>query len=101
MTSPVCGSGVCGSFRLPFCSRHRPFSFRRNSTLTRAFWPTILPPWRISPVLRRAGAAAGTYRVDIYLNDGYMTTRDVTFNAPEDGHGLMPCLTRGQLASMG
>ena len=43
----------------------------------------------------------GTYRVDIYLNDGYMTTRDVTFNAPEDGHGLMPCLTRGQLASMG
>lgn len=43
----------------------------------------------------------GTYRVDIYLNDGYMTTRDVTFNAPENGHGLMPCLTRGQLASMG
>ena len=43
----------------------------------------------------------GTYRVDIYLNDGYMTTRDVTFNAPEDGHGLMPCLTRGQLAGMG
>lgn len=23
----------------------------------------------------------GTYRVDIYLNDGYMTTRDVTFDA--------------------
>lgn len=43
----------------------------------------------------------GTYRVDIYLNDGYMTTRDVTFNALEDGHGLMPCLTRGQLAGMG
>lgn len=43
----------------------------------------------------------GTYRVDIYLNDGYMTTRDVTFNAPEDAHGLMPCLTRGQLAGMG
>mgnify|MGYP005982630581 CR=1 FL=1 len=43
----------------------------------------------------------GTYRVDIYLNDGYMTTRDVVFNAPADGHGLMPCLTRGQLAGMG
>ncbi|POT56577.1 fimbrial protein [Citrobacter amalonaticus] len=43
----------------------------------------------------------GTYRVDIYLNDGYMTTRDVTFNASENGHGLAPCLTRGQLAGMG
>lgn len=43
----------------------------------------------------------GTYRVDIYLNDGYMTTRDVTFNASENHHGLTPCLTRGQLVSMG
>jgi outer membrane usher protein len=43
----------------------------------------------------------GTYRVDIYLNNGYMTTRDVTFNAGENHHGLLPCLTRGQLASMG
>ena len=43
----------------------------------------------------------GTYRVDIYLNDGYMTTRDVSFSAGENGQGLMPCLTRGQLASMG
>lgn len=43
----------------------------------------------------------GTYRVDIYLNNGFMTTRDVTFNAGKEGHGLIPCLTRGQLASMG
>ncbi|HEB4872600.1 TPA: fimbrial biogenesis usher protein [Kluyvera ascorbata F0526] len=43
----------------------------------------------------------GIYRVDIYLNDGFMTSRDVTFSAGEDGHGLMPCLTRGQLANMG
>ena len=43
----------------------------------------------------------GTYRVDIYLNNGYMTTRDVTFQADVQGHGLSPCLTRGQLASMG
>ncbi len=43
----------------------------------------------------------GVYRVDIYLNDGFMTTRDVTFNAGDDGNGLSPCLTRGQLASMG
>lgn len=25
----------------------------------------------------------GTYRVDIYLNDGFITTRDVTFNLGE------------------
>ncbi len=29
------------------------------------------------------------------------TTRDVTFQADVQGHGLSPCLTRGQLASMG
>lgn len=33
----------------------------------------------------------GTYRVDIYLNDGFITTRDVTFNLGEKGHGLDPC----------
>ncbi|WP_045857306.1 fimbrial biogenesis usher protein [Raoultella terrigena] len=43
----------------------------------------------------------GTYRVDIYLNNGFMTTRDVTFKAGEEDHRLAPCLTRGQLASMG
>ncbi|MFA1282922.1 fimbrial biogenesis usher protein [Citrobacter telavivensis] len=43
----------------------------------------------------------GTYRVDIWLNDGYMTTRDVTFHASENSHELAPCLTRGQLATMG
>lgn len=43
----------------------------------------------------------GTYRVDIYLNDGFMTTRDVTFNHGKNNHGLIPCLTRGQLAGMG
>ncbi|PXW48564.1 outer membrane usher protein [Klebsiella oxytoca] len=43
----------------------------------------------------------GTYRVDIYLNNGFITTRDVTFNTGENNLGLVPCLTRGQLASMG
>ncbi|NMD82952.1 fimbria/pilus outer membrane usher protein, partial [Klebsiella sp. DNRA6] len=43
----------------------------------------------------------GTYRADIYLNDGYMTTRDVTFRAGDNDQGLLPCLTRGQLATMG
>ena len=43
----------------------------------------------------------GTYRVDIYLNNGFMSTRDVTFNTGENNQGLVPCLTRGQLARMG
>lgn len=46
-------------------------------------------------------ALPGTYRVDIYLNDGFMTTRDVTFNRGEKEHGLSPCLTRSQLSDMG
>ncbi len=43
----------------------------------------------------------GTYRVDIYLNNGYMATRDVTFNTGNSEQGIVPCLTRAQLASMG
>ncbi|HGK4317548.1 TPA: fimbrial biogenesis usher protein [Klebsiella pneumoniae] len=43
----------------------------------------------------------GTYRVDIYLNEGYMTTKDVSFSAAADGYGLIPCLTRGELSDMG
>lgn len=43
----------------------------------------------------------GTYRVDIYLNNGYMATRDVTFNTGDSEQGIVPCLTRAQLASMG
>lgn len=43
----------------------------------------------------------GTYRIDIYLNEGYMTTRDVTFHANDNSRELAPCLTRDQLAAMG
>ena len=43
----------------------------------------------------------GTYRVDIYLNEGFMTTRDVTFHASDNHRELTPCLTREQLATMG
>lgn len=43
----------------------------------------------------------GTYLVDIFLNDGFVTTRNVTFNAGEEGQDVSPCLTRGQLADMG
>lgn len=43
----------------------------------------------------------GTYRVDIYLNDGYVTTGDMSFHADEGRRELVPCLTRAQLISMG
>lgn len=46
-------------------------------------------------------APPGTYRVDIYLNNGFITTRDVVFTADESDKGITPCLTQKQLASMG
>lgn len=46
-------------------------------------------------------APPGTYRVDIYLNDGYMATRDVLFQPDADGKALEPCFTRSQLSAMG
>lgn len=42
----------------------------------------------------------GTYRVDIFLNDGYVTTRDVKFSISKN-NSLFPCLTKTQLTSMG
>lgn len=46
-------------------------------------------------------APPGTYRVDIYMNDSYVTTRDITFDKSDDGTRLEPCLTRSQLTSLG
>ncbi|KGQ11138.1 Outer membrane usher protein fimD [Beauveria bassiana D1-5] len=46
-------------------------------------------------------APPGTYRVDIYLNEGFVTTRDVKFDAAKNSGGLAPCLTREQWAGMG
>ncbi|PJG59483.1 fimbrial biogenesis usher protein [Aeromonas cavernicola] len=43
----------------------------------------------------------GVYRVDIYLNDGLVVTRDVTFNSSEKDYGLSPCITPSQLTDMG
>jgi len=43
----------------------------------------------------------GSYRVDIYLNNGFMATKDVNFQPGENGYGLVPCLTGAQLTSMG
>ena len=50
-----------------------------------------------------ARITARTYlKIDIlYLNNGYMATRDVTFNTGDSEQGIVSCLTRAQLASMG
>ncbi|CAK9883812.1 MAG: Outer membrane usher protein FimD [Candidatus Erwinia impunctatus] len=45
----------------------------------------------------------GTYRVDIYLNAGFIVMRDVVLNPTKEPNSsrLEPCLTRGQLTGMG
>jgi len=42
---------------------------------------------------------AGSYRVDVYLNDGFISTRDITFEGGKDG--LVPCFTVKELSKMG
>ncbi|GFM11846.1 MULTISPECIES: fimbrial biogenesis usher protein [Enterobacter] len=44
---------------------------------------------------------AGTYRVDVYLNDSYITTRDIKFEQSKHDEGLNPCLTYAQITNMG
>ncbi|KFK91727.1 MULTISPECIES: fimbrial biogenesis usher protein [unclassified Serratia (in: enterobacteria)] len=46
-------------------------------------------------------APPGLYRVDIYMNDGFMASRDVSFQADHNKKALVPCLTRSQLSTMG
>lgn len=36
-------------------------------------------------------APPGTYRVDIYLNDEFMASRDITFIADDNNADLIPC----------
>ncbi|ATG16536.1 fimbrial biogenesis usher protein [Providencia alcalifaciens] len=43
----------------------------------------------------------GTYRVDVYLNDGYLLTRDVRFVLDKNDKQLSPCFTPDELAKMG
>ncbi|WP_284345905.1 FimD/PapC N-terminal domain-containing protein, partial [Escherichia coli] len=43
----------------------------------------------------------GSFVFYIILNNGYMARRDVTFNTGDSEKGIVPCLTRAQLASMG
>ncbi len=44
-------------------------------------------------------APPGTYRVDIYLNDEFMTSRDITFIADDNNADLIPCLSTDLLVS--
>ncbi|EGL3068461.1 fimbria/pilus outer membrane usher protein [Escherichia coli] len=46
-------------------------------------------------------APLGTYRVDIYLNDEFMTSRDITFIADDNNAELIPCLSTDLLVSLG
>ncbi|EOT8867020.1 FimD/PapC N-terminal domain-containing protein, partial [Escherichia coli] len=46
-------------------------------------------------------APPGTYRVDIYLNDEFMTSRDVTFIADSKSAALIPCLSTDLLVTLG
>ncbi len=46
-------------------------------------------------------APPGTYRVDIYLNDEFMTSRDITFIADDNNAELIPCLSTEFLVSLG
>lgn len=43
----------------------------------------------------------GTYRVDIYLNEDFITTSDVAFKGDKNEPGLTPCFTLSQLTGMG
>lgn len=46
-------------------------------------------------------APPGTYRVDIYLNDEFMTSRDITFIADDNNADLIPCLSTDLLVNLG
>lgn len=43
----------------------------------------------------------GTYHVDVYLNEDFINTQDITFTENEQRSDLVPCLTSNQLSSMG
>lgn len=56
-------------------------------------------PW-IYPVFASGGQLPGTYRVDVYLNGQYMTSRDINFVAGS-GTDLDPALTLKEYSGLG
>lgn len=58
----------------------------------------------LSPFEEPGGQLPGRYRVDIYVNDGKVDTRDVEFRLQQNAQGqssLQPCLSVNDLASWG
>lgn len=55
----------------------------------------------LAQYVKNDGLLAGTYRTDIYLNDKWLETRDVTFVIGETGDILLPAITEKDLARMG
>ncbi|WP_337262914.1 MULTISPECIES: fimbria/pilus outer membrane usher protein [unclassified Serratia (in: enterobacteria)] len=61
-------------------------------------------PVDLSAFSEEGGLIPGTYRVDVYLNNEKMDTRDVEFRMMEDATGkqtLLPCLSVDDLAAWG
>jgi P pilus assembly protein, porin PapC len=46
-------------------------------------------------------APPGTYRVNIYVNDNFVTSKDVNFTINQDKNRLDPCLSYQQLLQLG
>lgn len=55
----------------------------------------------LAQYVENKGLLAGTYRTDIYLNDEWLETRDITFVVNEEGDELLPTITKKDLAFMG
>lgn len=80
-----------------------------NSYAENVFNPAFLSsdPTAVADLSRfqSGNQAPGNYRVDVWVNDVFLFTRDVTFNAAKDGSrddtGLTPCLTIKTLQKMG
>lgn len=49
-----------------------------------------------------SGHGPGKYRVDLYLNENFISTEDIEFKAPAEKKGdVIPCLTRVRLDALG
>lgn len=62
------------------------------------------PSVDLSPFEEAGGQVPGVYRVDVYLNNERMETRDVEFRAVADAEGqtvLQPCLSAADLTGWG
>lgn len=83
------------------------FSGSRYSFRVQELKPLLFHNWPVhgdvdlSAFTKGREAPPGTYRVDIYLNDEFMTSRDITFIADDNNAELIPCLSTDLLVSLG